>query len=418
MPLPRFNRASLVTTIVATAGVAAHAQQYTATLFGPPAAVEVYAYGAGNGRQVGAVTSETSEGGLHAVLWMGPSPSPIDLHPGWAVGGSIATGAGGLQQVGVAYAEDETRAVLWTGTAASVVILNPPGFGYATASRTDGVTQVGSGRGPGTGRGPHALAWTGTAESVVDLHPEGQTNSFASDVDGPWIVGAGTTDFGANYAGYWTARNAESWVLLHPAEGFDSTTAVAISGTNIGGRGSGPATGDATHALLWLDGGAAMVDLHPAGYDSSNIFAMRGGVQGGSVLLSTGNEHAVAWNGSAESMIDLHDLIPGGLWVNSRVTAIDTDGALYGYAFNGNDGVAVKWTPAPVVCGPADLGAAGGVAGADGQLDNNDFIVFIGLFFQQSTIADMGSAGGVPEPDGAFDNNDFIAFINLFFAGC
>ncbi|MBY0308168.1 MAG: hypothetical protein K2Q09_05460, partial [Phycisphaerales bacterium] len=66
----------------------------------------------------------------------------------------------------------------------------------------------------------------------------------------------------------------------------------------------------------------------------------------------------------------------------------------------------------------ADLGRAGGVAGCDGRLDNNDFIVFIAYFFGADPAADMGQAGGLRGSDGRLDNNDFITFINLFFAGC
>ena len=67
---------------------------------------------------------------------------------------------------------------------------------------------------------------------------------------------------------------------------------------------------------------------------------------------------------------------------------------------------------------PADIGRQGGVAGGDGQLDNNDFIVFIDWFFWVDPRADRGVTGGVPGHDGAFDNNDFIVFIDQFFAGC
>ena len=66
----------------------------------------------------------------------------------------------------------------------------------------------------------------------------------------------------------------------------------------------------------------------------------------------------------------------------------------------------------------ADVGAAGGLPGYDGQLDNNDFIAFIDLFFAQSPLADRGRAGGVPGVDEQYDNNDFIVYINQFFEGC
>jgi hypothetical protein len=69
-------------------------------------------------------------------------------------------------------------------------------------------------------------------------------------------------------------------------------------------------------------------------------------------------------------------------------------------------------------CGAADIGGQGGVLGADGMLNNNDFVVFIDLFFAANGIADVGVQGGVPGHDGLFDNNDFVVFIDLFFDGC
>ena len=66
----------------------------------------------------------------------------------------------------------------------------------------------------------------------------------------------------------------------------------------------------------------------------------------------------------------------------------------------------------------ADVGGVGGVPQSDGALDNNDFVVFIDLFFGHDPRADVGSTGGVPGPDGAWDNNDFVVFIDLYFSGC
>jgi len=66
----------------------------------------------------------------------------------------------------------------------------------------------------------------------------------------------------------------------------------------------------------------------------------------------------------------------------------------------------------------ADMGGTGGVPGADGVLDNNDFVVFIDRFFNGSAGADVGMIGGQPGSDGLLDNNDFVVFIDLFFAGC
>ncbi|HYD02480.1 MAG TPA: GC-type dockerin domain-anchored protein, partial [Phycisphaerales bacterium] len=66
----------------------------------------------------------------------------------------------------------------------------------------------------------------------------------------------------------------------------------------------------------------------------------------------------------------------------------------------------------------ADVGSVGGVAQPDGILDNNDFVVFIDLFFAMNPVADRGSTGGLPGADGQWNNNDFVVYIDQFFAGC
>ncbi|MDP1663143.1 MAG: vanadium-dependent haloperoxidase [Phycisphaerales bacterium] len=65
-----------------------------------------------------------------------------------------------------------------------------------------------------------------------------------------------------------------------------------------------------------------------------------------------------------------------------------------------------------------DIGVQGGSPGADGLLDNNDFVVFIDFYFSQNPAADLGRQGGISGADGLFDNNDFIVFIDSYFSGC
>ncbi len=67
---------------------------------------------------------------------------------------------------------------------------------------------------------------------------------------------------------------------------------------------------------------------------------------------------------------------------------------------------------------PGDIGRTGGVPGADGERNNNDFVVFIDYFFSANPLADVGRTGGVPPGDGVFDNNDFIVYIDQFFTPC
>ncbi|MFT3687158.1 MAG: GC-type dockerin domain-anchored protein [Phycisphaerales bacterium] len=68
-------------------------------------------------------------------------------------------------------------------------------------------------------------------------------------------------------------------------------------------------------------------------------------------------------------------------------------------------------------CSRVDMGSGGGLEGPDGELNNNDFIAFIGLFFRGDLRADIGSADDT-NADGVLDNNDFIWFIDGFFQGC
>jgi acetyl esterase/lipase len=66
----------------------------------------------------------------------------------------------------------------------------------------------------------------------------------------------------------------------------------------------------------------------------------------------------------------------------------------------------------------SDVGSQGGAHGGDGVLDNNDFVVFIDLFFSHAAGADVGRQGGIVGSDGAWDNNDFVVFVDRFFTGC
>ena len=134
------------------------------------------AYAVENGQQVG-VGELVHPGASHALLWSGTGTSFVDLHPA-GFSNSEAHGLysdpnplGVRQQVGFGLntLANQVHALLWTGTAASAVDLNPSGFGYSHAVGTDGVQQVGYG--DDVHGQSHALLWTGTAQSAVDLGP-------------------------------------------------------------------------------------------------------------------------------------------------------------------------------------------------------------------------------------------------------
>jgi hypothetical protein len=120
--------------------------------------------------------------------------------------------------------------------------------------------------------------------------------------------------------------------------------------------------------------------------------------------------HGTGFFTATATLSNIH-LIPVGRVVSIRCVATNACGSI-------TSQVAVLTEIRP--CGPADIGAQGGIASpcGDGLLDNNDFIVFINYFFSGNPLADRGQQGGIPGADQLFDNNDFVVFINQFFAGC
>jgi hypothetical protein len=194
--------------------------------------------------------------------------------------------------------------LLWSGSAASYVDLNPSGFTSSGANATSGTQQAGNGSGPTTSNKNHALLWSGSAASYVDLNPSGFTNSYA----------------------------------------------YGISGTQQVGYGHGSGTG--YHALLWNGSAAGYVDLNPSGFDISCANGTNGTQQVGFGYGSAtgGESHALLWNGSADNFIDLNQFLPAGL-TNSSANYIDSYGNIVGYAADYATGTAndhaILWEPIP-----------------------------------------------------------------------
>ena len=153
-----------------------------------------------------AVFPDTNNGGYisHALLWHGTADSVVDLHP-FQYTSSFASGVDGDTQVGTGVISDgefgASYAFLWHGTAASAVNLTPGNDpdvnNFAEALAVSGNTQVGAGD---INQVEHALAWHGTANSVVDLNdflPAGYSKSVATGVNSSGdIVGYGVQQYG------------------------------------------------------------------------------------------------------------------------------------------------------------------------------------------------------------------------------
>lgn len=230
----------------------------------------------------------------------------------------------------------------------TATLLHPTGSDTSFAARVSGGSQVGYAYGALTGGKHHALLWGGTAASVVDLHPVGFRASQALGVSGASQVGAGITtpDPGDFHALLW-GGTAESVVDLHPA-GFSSSQGYDVSGGSQVGTGSNSGV---THALLWNGTAASVVDLHPVGFSSSFAYGVSDGRQVGKGNgPTTGNsDHALLWNGTAASVIDLHPFLTGlgASFTASQAFGIADNGSIVGWATVGNSHYAVLWTLVP-----------------------------------------------------------------------
>ncbi len=127
----------------------------------------------------------------HAIVWAGTAASAIDLNPtGFTASEALATN--GAQQAGWAYSNVPAlsqHATLWAGTSASFADLHPAGYNDSRVTGLTATQQVGDGWvGPmgAVGSVRHTLVWTGTPESVVDLNqflPAGYTHAVATGID-------------------------------------------------------------------------------------------------------------------------------------------------------------------------------------------------------------------------------------------
>jgi hypothetical protein len=201
----------------------------------------------GGGQQVGSVWNGDF-GPSHAALWTGSRDSFVDLRTGAE---ALAVSAG--RQGGSGFVGTSRHALLWFGTAASVVDLNPAPFTQSMVFGMDDLQAVGMGSGPSTGGEDHALLWTGnTAASFVDLHPSRFTRSAAASVRGGFQVGSANGPDNLNHAIVWSGT-ADSAVDLNAflPPGFVSAVAsdVDTDGTVVGWA------GDANfnfHAMMWI----------------------------------------------------------------------------------------------------------------------------------------------------------------------
>lgn len=295
-------------------------------------------------------------GPSHALLWEGSAKSLVDLHPaGWDA--SFAVGTDGDRQVG--WRERHTGAVgsfatMWGGSPKGWVDLHNATYDETHANGISGDMQVGFGflKNAGT----RAVMWRDTAASIVSLHPEGFDRSWAWATDGIFQAGF-AQETNARHAALWSGT-AKSHIDLHPS-GYLISEATGVAGAQQVGR-AGAVSG-AWHAGLWQGAAASFVDLNPGKGFGSQAHATNGLMQVGEFAAFAGPVHASVWMGTAGSMLDLHITLPAayhGQGELSRATGIDEFGNIVGWATHVPTGAnhAILWRPVPELSSVVVLG--------------------------------------------------------------
>ncbi|MFA6045146.1 MAG: hypothetical protein WC718_09190 [Phycisphaerales bacterium] len=417
-------RTPIFTSFAIAAILAASGQalaQYQVTIVNPAATNEAFVNGVGNGSQAGFASGPATGGNTHGFVWNGTAASAVDVNPlgtyppnGNPFSGSFLYGAGGGQQVGFVIAGPLDVATVWAGTAASATFLATPEMINSVAYGTDGVHQVGSARidDPFNGLVTHAFAWAGSPETAIDIHPDFAFESFANRVQGNVAAGTTASPDGFYNAVLWTSIDPPVAISLHPADLFESV-ATDVAGTQVVGYGY--PDGSPNHALIWNTDLEGPSDVHPAGYQSSFLYATNGSQQVG--LASTlpdgeGNnhEHAFVWSSTSASAVDLHELLvasfPG--YTDSQARGIDAAGNIYGNAnISGTGYIAVRWAPVGGnTCDP-DLNQ-------DGNADQGDIDYLVNV------VAGGENPTGIDadfNQDGNVDQGDIDALINVVAGG-
>lgn len=213
------------------------------------------AYGVSGDQQVGFAAFN---GVRRAGLWSGSAASWVDLTPNFVLGEAISTGTTGERQVGFvtvgSAATGRRHASLWSGSSDTWVDLQAgvPGLYSSVALAISGNQQVGGGSVQGV---YSALLWQGSAASLVNLHRPEWGYSEALATDGAFQVGHATLPSHGLTASLWSG-SAATWENLGVwlGEGWSGSTARAVwhdsSTLYVSGLARNPATG-LNEAVLW-----------------------------------------------------------------------------------------------------------------------------------------------------------------------
>ncbi len=186
------------------------------------------------------------------------------MHPeGWQK--SFARACGDGQQVGYGYvkfAKDPSKALLWSGSRESLVVLTGPDPTVDVSA--NGVAQgIQVGRFGGSMR-QRACLWRGSSESYVDLHPTAATlmGSEALGIGDGQQVGHIWGEDSLQMAAVWSG-SPDSYVNLAP-KGFVRSTAWRCARGFQVGWAEEKERGMSAHAILWGGSADDFIDLQPS----------------------------------------------------------------------------------------------------------------------------------------------------------
>lgn len=314
----RYARAMSVAIVSGALMCSAAQAQWSVSYLNPESGSTAQIYSSYGGTQVGECRSASFSG---ACYWKGTASSCVSLHYAGHMSISQALGVSEDQQVGWARATNSVHAALWSGTPESFVDLHPPGAKSSRSFGVSGGVQVGYVVSPSGLQ--HASMWRGSAESWVDLTPTWGYHTTANAVRGDQIVG----QVGNSDAALWSATTGEMVLLSTGGAGWSS--ALATDGRYQAGW-AWPNNSRGSHAVFWDGTPESWVDLHPGDmYLNSELYAIDGSVQAGQV-----DGFAAVWFGTAASMVNLHALLPTNFDA-SRATGIERTEhhiSVYGYA--------------------------------------------------------------------------------------
>ena len=254
--------------------------------------------------------------------------------------------------------------------------------------------------------------------------------AYAINGDGSKVI----ANYGATTQSRYSVWTSSTGFGPQPAIPSGATSAsiscLSNDGTILGGASFLPGVVGAV-PTRWVNGVPQMLSI-PAGMDNFNSLTVSShdgstmtGVYVYQLSPTTSEFRTYLWRADL-GIVPLHTYMADTLGLSTQgfgrmmVTGMSADGLVLVGTGKRNDrweGWMLRLPGAFPLCA-VDLGSQGGIPGPDGQLDNNDFVIFIADFFTLNARADVGRQGGAPGGDGLFNNNDFVVFIDEFFGGC